>query len=82
MAARIGFVERAIVFIVTFAVVVYFSMVLSGWKGELFQYFFMADRWLELVFLLAITYVVSTILQELLLWQYRVSANGGRIRRK
>jgi F0F1-type ATP synthase membrane subunit a len=73
--------ERTALFVFTFLVVVYVGIQISGWRSGFFAYFLQAEKWLELVFLLAISYAVTTILAKLLQWEYRVES-GMRAPRK
>ncbi|MFH1234168.1 MAG: hypothetical protein V1493_00980 [Candidatus Diapherotrites archaeon] len=73
--------ERIALFVFTFLVVVYIGIQISGWRSGFFAYFLQTEKWLELVFILAISFGITRILAMLLQWEYRVES-GMRAPRK
>jgi len=79
MGRKLSLLERTMVFIITFAVVISILSTFRIWQADLQQYFIRADKWLELVFVFAIVTAISTVMTHLLQWEYRKEA---RIKRK
>ena len=79
MGRKLSLVERTMVFIITFFAVIYILFALRIWQLDLQAYFIRADKWLELVFLLAVATAISMIMIQLLQWEYRKEARIKRI---
>jgi hypothetical protein len=82
MERRPTIYERTAVFLLTLIVVIFVLLQMRVWQGDLWTYFLQAEKWPELIFLFAITYIISTVLQMLLQWNFRIESTGGRIRRR
>ena len=68
--------ERIIIFLVTLGVVVYILIALKIWGDDLTKYFLRTGKWQELVFVTALAYIITTILEKLLQWEFRIQARG------
>ncbi|MEM0360792.1 MAG: hypothetical protein QXK06_05670 [Candidatus Diapherotrites archaeon] len=76
--ARPFLIERVLLFVFTFLVVVYIGVQLFNWRSDLFKYFLQAEKWPELVFLLAISFLITNVLARLLQWEYRIESGMNR----
>lgn len=79
MGRKLSLLERTMVFIITFAVVISILSTFRIWQIELQEYFVRADKWLELVFVFAVVTGITMVLVQLLQWEYRKEA---RIKRR
>ena len=74
MGRKLSLLERALVFIVSFIVVIAVLSHFRIWQLGLQNYFIRAEKWLELVFLFALVSGLTTVFIYLLQWEYRVEA--------
>jgi len=63
---------RIFLFLVSTAVVVVLLVRMKLWSADFTRYFLRTDRWLELIFVMAVGFAVSMIVERLLKWQGRM----------
>lgn len=63
---------KIIIFLVSFAVVIFVSIRLRFWSGDFTIYFLRTENWGMLVFITLVVTAVSMILIRLLQWQFRL----------
>ncbi len=59
---------RLLVFLTVFFLTVYMLLSMKLWSHDWTRYFFLTDRWVELIFVFLGVYFVSELLMKLLLW--------------
>jgi len=74
MGRKLSLFERAGVFVITFVVVVYIMSFFRGWQYNMQYYFLQAEKWPELIFILAFVSALSMILTKLLQWEFRIKS--------
>jgi len=67
---KLGFLEKAVVFIVSFFIVIFFGVQFRIWSIEWTMYLFRADKWLELLFVLCIATGITMLLSKLLEFEF------------
>ena len=65
--------ERILIFLVAFAVTAWFLISIKVWQTDLARYFLLTDRWIELIFVGAVVYLIVELIARILKWQVRKS---------
>lgn len=63
---------KILALLISFVFVVIILVNFKFWQENWVTYFWRSERWLELIFVLAVAYIVSKILEKLLIWQVRL----------
>jgi len=71
----LSFLEKAIIFIISFAIVTYGMFRFRIWGSDFTKVFFMTDRWPELIFVILVTTALSMFLTWLLRLEFRILAD-------
>jgi len=66
--------ERTLIFIASFVVVVWFLVTSKIWEHNLLRYFIQAEKWPELIFVLLIAFGMKIVFTELLQWSFHVES--------
>lgn len=74
MGRKLSLLERVMVFIITFFIVVFVLSHFRIWQLELQAYFIKAERWLELVFIFTVVTAITMVLIKLLQWEYEIES--------
>lgn len=74
MGRKLSLLERTMVFIITFFVVIFILFTLRIWQLDFQEYLIRADKWLELIFIFAVVTAITMVLVKLLQWEYRIEA--------
>lgn len=82
MTRAISFFERALTFIISFAIVVYLMVRFRLWSSDFVWTFYMTDHWLELLFVLLVSIALSMFLTWLIRLEFRVLADVRERRKK
>ena len=71
MAKLLTELEKIGIFLLSIALIVYLLVSLKIWSHDLGGYFFKAGRWYEFIFVLAVGYILSKVIELLIKWQAR-----------
>ncbi len=71
LGRKLRFLEKVIIFVLSFAAVLFFGVVFRIWNIEWTFYLFRAEKWVELVFVLAVATGITLLLVKLLQWEFR-----------
>ena len=74
LGRKLNLLERALIFIVSFVIVVYGMFRFRIWSTQMTNFFFRTDRWLELLFVFALTSFITTLLTWLLQLEFSIVA--------
>jgi len=74
LARKLSFFERAIIFIASFLVVVFAMFHFRIWSMRMTNFFFRTDRWLELIFVVAVATAIAMFLTWLLQLEFSIFA--------
>lgn len=74
LGRKLGLLERAFIFITSFVIVVYCMFHFRIWSMHMTNFFFRTDRWLELIFVFAVTSFITMLLTWLLQLEFSVVA--------
>ncbi len=74
LGRKLNLLERTIIFLTSFVIVVYAMFRLRIWSTDMTNFFFRTDRWLELIFVFALTSFITMLLTWLLQLEFSVVA--------
>ncbi|GEM_PF-2344951 len=74
MNRKLSFLERTLLFTLTFLLVVIVLSSLRIWQIDFQRYFLQAEKWPELIFLFALASALTMIFTKLLQWEFRIQA--------
>ncbi|MCD6478318.1 MAG: hypothetical protein J7L44_00340 [Candidatus Diapherotrites archaeon] len=74
LARKLSLFERAIIFIASFLVVVFAMFRFRIWSMRMTNFFFRTDRWLELIFVVAVATAIAMFLTWLLQLEFSIFA--------
>ncbi|MEM4662806.1 MAG: hypothetical protein QXM75_02195 [Candidatus Diapherotrites archaeon] len=81
-ALKIPLLEKAIIFLISFIIVVYVLVRFRVWGNDFIRYFFMTERWPELIFVVLITAALSMFFSWMLRLEFRLFTDFGEKYRK
>ncbi|MCX8190527.1 MAG: hypothetical protein N3F05_04880 [Candidatus Diapherotrites archaeon] len=67
--------ERIIIYFASFIIAVYVLVRFRIWGGDFIKYFFMTERWVELIFVLSFTTAISMLFIWILRTEFRFFAD-------
>jgi len=74
LGRKLNLLERALIFIVSFVIVVYGMFHFRIWSMQMTNFFFRTDSWLELLFVFALTSFITMLLTWLLQLEFSIVA--------
>ena len=63
---------KIVVFLVTFLIAAWVLIEMKIWSADLNTYFIRTGRWGELLFVILLVLIVTSILERLLRWEFRL----------
>lgn len=76
LARNISKKEKALIFLVSFLVVVFAMVQFRIWSIQQTHYFFRTDRWLEIIFVIATATAITMLLSWLLQLEFSIFTGG------
>ncbi len=74
MSRKLSLIERTLIFIASFAMVVWFLVAAKIWEHDFMGYLIKAEKWPEIIFVLLIAYALKIVFTMLLQWNFHVQS--------
>lgn len=71
-------IEKLILFLFTFALVIFLTLTLYNWGNEFKNYFLYLGNIESYVMLFLLVWIIAYVLRKLLIWQWRLEFGGRR----